>query len=133
MKKRKSGLAVVKYIVVVVVLINVLASVLPLFLDTAGDLFGDSDNERYSDLRIIDVQGQMVPDYKGRTAGDGYQMYRFDLTVNNQGSHVEQLAYISFYLSGNDGKSICSMMIRIPRRRPTWRTRGFFLWEEMQR
>ena len=104
MKKRKSGLAVVKYIVVVVVLINVLASVLPLFLDTAGDLFGDSDSERYSDLRIIDVQGQMVPDYKGRTAGDGYQMYRFDLTVNNQGSHVEQLAYISFYLSGNDGE-----------------------------
>lgn len=103
MKKKKSGLAVVKYIVIFVILINVLASVLPPLFHTVGDLFGDSGSERYSDLKIIDVRGQVVPDYKGRTAGDGYQMYRLDLTVNNQGSHVEQLAYTSFYVSGNDG------------------------------
>lgn len=104
MKKRKSGLAVAKYIVIFIILINILAAVLPPLLDTVEDLFGGSDSERYSDLRIVNVQGQVVPDYKGRTAGDGYQMYRFDLTVNNQGSHAEQLAYTSFYLSSDDGE-----------------------------
>lgn len=102
--KKKNGIAVVKYIVIFVVLINVLASVLPPLLHSVEDLFRGRSNEQYSNLQISNVRGQVVPDYKGRTAGEGYQMYRFDLTVNNQGSRVEQLAYISFYLSSDDGE-----------------------------
>ncbi len=103
-KEKKRNLPVVKYIIIIIVLANVLISVVPTLIDSAGDLFGESETESYSDLRIINVSSQVVPDFQGRTAGDGYQMYRFDLTVDNQGSQPEKVEYSSFYLNSSDGE-----------------------------
>ena len=66
-KEKKRNLPVVKYIIIIIVLANVLISVVPTLIDSAGDLFGESETESYSDLRIINVSSQVVPDFQGRT------------------------------------------------------------------
>lgn len=60
-KEKKRNLPVVKYIIIIIVLANVLISVVPTLIDSAGDLFGESETESYSDLRIINVSSQVVP------------------------------------------------------------------------
>ena len=45
-KEKKRNLPVVKYIIIIIVLANVLISVVPTLIDSAGDLFGESETEK---------------------------------------------------------------------------------------
>lgn len=101
-KKQNKAVSGIKYFIVIVVLINILASVVPAFMDAWSGWSGGSGDTEYSDLEMVEVAAQVVPDYQGVTAAEGYTMYRFDVTVHNNGTQEEQVDY-ALYLGSGDG------------------------------
>ena len=85
-KKKNRGISFVKYFILIVIVINVLANILPALIGAWNGFRSGQSDENVSDVRIVDVSSQVVTDYEGYTPMEGYRMYRFDVTVNNMGS-----------------------------------------------
>lgn len=67
-------------------------------------LFGESGNEeKYHNLNIVSVSSEVVSNHNGKTTEEGYQMYRFDLVVENLGTYEEKLSNQLYYVSSGDG------------------------------
>lgn len=101
-KKKNRGISFVKYFILIVIVINVLANILPALIGAWNGFRSGQSDENVSDVRIVDVSSQVVTDYEGYTPMEGYRMYRFDVTVNNMGSRDEDMAY-AVYLRSGDG------------------------------
>lgn len=103
MEKKTSKVASgIKYFIVIIIFINVLAGIVPSLLSAWDSFRGGQDTDVYSNLEIAGVSAQIVPEYAGVTADEGYQMYRFDVTVNNKGTREEQVDY-ALYVNSGDG------------------------------
>lgn len=104
MKRKRNPIgAAVKWIFVVIIGWNVVGQLLfPMITGVWENFQENEENTRYSNVEITDVAAQIIPDYEGITPDAGYQMYRFDVTVNNKGTREEQKEY-ALYISSGDG------------------------------
>lgn len=102
-RKRNPIGTAVKWIFIVIILWNIVGELLfPMFTGVWETFQENEESTQYSKVEIADVSAQIVSDYEGITPDDGYQMYRFDVTVNNKGTREEQKDYV-LYISSGDG------------------------------
>lgn len=102
-RKRNPIGTAVKWIFAIIIICNVAAQILvPLVSGIWENVQEREDTTQYSNVEIADVSAQIVSDYAGTKPDAGYQMYRFDVTVNNKGTREEQKDYI-LYISSGDG------------------------------
>lgn len=101
-KRNPVGTAV-KWIFIIIIFINVVGQLLfPMVSGIWQTLQQQEEDVWYSNVEVTDVSAQIIPDYGGITPDAGYQMYRFDVTVNNKGTKEEQKDF-ALYISSGDG------------------------------
>lgn len=98
--KKKSGNG--KTVILVIVIFYLIVTFVPMIAGIIDD-WKVSRYEEYSDIQMLTVEAEVVPEAYGETAQEGYQMYRFDIQIKNNGTRVENVDQICIYLNSVDG------------------------------
>lgn len=91
---------------IIFIIIIILVYIVPLGISTFQDIFENDTDTMKTDLEIVEIKAEIVSDYNGKIASDGYTMYRFDITVDNKGNQDEKIKYTPFYIESGDGSAL---------------------------
>lgn len=106
MKKEKKTSTPIRIINIIILIFIFVNGIIPLFsgiFSAAVDSLSDKEKDVYSDMRIVDVTGQVWTDPALQADTPGYKTYRFDLVVENQGTQDEQVQYTPFFINSTEG------------------------------
>ena len=102
-KKTSLPIRIINIVILIFALVNVIIPVVAGIFSAATDSLFEKENDIYSDMRIVDVSGQVWEDSSAPTDSPGYRTYRFDLVVENQGTQDEQVQYTPFFINSAEG------------------------------
>lgn len=93
-----------KQLIKLVVVIYILVTFMPMLISFIKDMTGTSNKTALEerDLEILSVSSEIVPEYEGRPPEEGYQIYRFDVLVRNNGMKEERIKNPNLYLSSGE-------------------------------